>query len=125
MDLTNPPVKRIQMKNLQVESLGGAATLPNGKQSLVVNNSSDGPLTIELSIQAQQQLLLALLATGTSGPTRKSFPVEGIGRFDAKGDVGIAFQLKPGIAVYFVLDQTVAATLRDSFNSEPFANKSH
>ena len=125
MYLTNPPVKRIQMKNLKVESLAGAATLPNGKQTLVVNNSSDGPLTIELSVQAQQQILLALLATGTSDPTRKSFPVEGIGRFDAKGDIGIAFQLKPGIAVYFVLDQTVAATLRDSFNSEPFANRSH
>jgi hypothetical protein len=125
MDLTNPPVKRIQMKNLKVESLAGAATLPNGKQTLVVNNSSDGPLTIELSVQAQQQILLALLATGTSDPTRKSFPVEGIGRFDAKGDIGIAFQLKPGIAVYFVLDQTVAATLRDSFDSERFANRSH
>jgi hypothetical protein len=104
---------------IRASEISAASTSDDGMLSVGIRNQRGEAHTIEFSPQAQQSLLLGLLAGGSDprAPTSRRIQPVGLARFRLDQDVGISLYLAPRIAIHAVLTRPLANALQEKLET--------
>lgn len=95
--------------------LSEAVVDENGVLNLHFKTADGGTSKIRLSERAQAFVLQALLGSSLDPfrPSSRHFQPAGLSRFRVDDDVGLSFLMSPQMGIHFVLDRSLAGTLRE------------
>jgi hypothetical protein len=104
---------------IRASEIASATTSDEGILSVGIRNQRGEVHTIEFGPQAQQNLALALLASGSDPrqPASRRLRPVGLGRFQIDQDVGLSLFLAPRIAIHVVLTRSLAKALQEKLET--------